>query len=593
MRKAMDNIVYLSKFIYKHKPTIFIYVFICGIVQAINLCVNILGVKIIIDGLENQIDYSGILLSITAYVLIQLFCRMFITYAEVYTVKVFPKLSMEITKEIINKTTKIDYFNFDDAQYYDFYTRASSQAGNYVTRMVGSYLSIVSNAFSVLSILSVIVFSLDAEFIVLGVLNVIVSYIIMHIQNKWQFEFDMKITRVGRIADYFMGVFFTPVSAKEIRIFGSEKFFENKYHESQTDIIKQTINFKKRYVIPNYIQGLVSAGTTFTTIAVMSLRIINKTTGIGNLVATLNAVQSLTQQLLSLIGNVPSLSQQSLYIGNLRTVIDQTSRIECESSEDIVLDKTVSHSIEFINVCFSYPNSQKYILNNLSFKINRGEHIAIVGNNGVGKSTIVKLLLRLYDPQEGSILIDGRNIKLYSVKSLRDCFAVVFQDSQLYSMTVAENISFSIIQSAGERNALKSVLDRVSLWAKVSKYKDGTNTSLTRNFEESGEVLSGGEAQRLFVARAYYRDAGMTILDEPSSSLDPFAESKLLSALTRLSDNRTTIVISHRLLMCQQMDKIFFIENGRVVESGSHGELISKGGNYFSMFSVQSKYYSS
>jgi ATP-binding cassette subfamily B protein len=593
MRKAMDNIVYLSKFIYKHKPTIFVYVFICGIVQAINLCADILGVKIIIDGLENQIDFSGILLIIGAYVLVQLLCRMFITYTEVYTAKIFPKLSMEITQEIIKKTTEIDYFNFDDAQYYDFYTRACSQAGNYAMRMVGTYLSIVSNAFSVISIMSVIAFSLDAEFIVLGVLNVVVSYIVMHIQNKWQFEFDMKITRIGRIADYFMRVFFSPVSAKEIRIFGSESFFENKYQESQTDIIEQTIKFKKGYVVPNYIQGLVSSGTTFATIAVMALRIIRKTSSVGNLVATLNAVQSLTQQLLSLMSNVPSLSQQSLYIGNLRTVIDQTSLIECESSDDIELDKTASHSIEFKNVCFSYPNNPKYILNDLSFKINCGEHIAIVGNNGAGKSTIAKLLLRLYDPQEGSILIDGRNIKSYSVESLRNCFSVVFQDSQLYSMAVAENISFSAIQSEEERNTLKSVLERVSLWDKVSKYKDGANTSLTRNFEESGEVLSGGEAQRLFVARAYYRDVGMTILDEPSSSLDPFAESELISALARLFDDRTTVIISHRLLMCQQMDNIFFIENGRVVESGTHDELISKGGNYFSMFAVQSKYYSS
>lgn len=245
------------------------------------------------------------------------------------------------------------------------------------------------------------------------------------------------------------------------------------------------------------------------------------------------------------------------------------------------------------NVCFSYNNKETKndILNNISFSIQTREKMAIVGHNGAGKSTLVKLLLRLYDPAQGAILLNGYDYRKYNINHLRSLFAVVFQDYQHYSFTIAENILLRKVESEKDVNLVNCALQKVGLYKKVASTPLGINTQLTKNFDNNGILLSGGELQKLAIARALVQDTPIIIMDEPSSALDPLSEREIADLLTQLFINKIIIIISHRLSLTKDCDKIAVVDNGRIIEVGNHKELIALNGKYASMWNAQSKQY--
>ena len=498
-------------------------------------------------------------------------------------------VDMHITKEMMQNATEVDYSCFDDSQFYDVYTRALSQASGAAQHLVGTYISIASNLISVLAIVSVMFAMISFEFIFIAIANVAISYIVITIQNKWQFKFNMKMTKLTRQLNYFSSLFFSQGMAKELRVFGSSPFFIGRFSTLKEESIKQTNQHLRRYHAVDYAKEIMFAATSFLTMLLVAVRIFRGGETIGIFVATINAVQSLTAQLQSLTGNVPSLYDQSRYINNLKVIADAPKAIESLQSGQIDLVSKSGYKVEFRNVSFKYPNSNSAVFDNLSFIISERERTCLVGENGAGKTTIVKLLLRLYDPQQGTILIDDVDIKTYSIKSLRSNFSVVFQDSQIYSMNVSENLHFS--EDENLKPLTISALKNVGLYESFIHEGAFSDKPLTKMFEKNGAVLSGGQQQKLFVARAFMKEAGLVILDEPSSSLDPMAEYQLVDMLCSLAKQRTALVISHRLLLCQGMDKVIFIENGVVAESGSYQALIKLQGKYYEMYKTQADYY--
>lgn len=587
MKKHISNIMYLTKYIWKFKKSIFLYVVVCGLIQAVKVGTNIVGIKYIIDSVIAG-DLENIIWIIAFYCLINMLCDFFVTHSNSYTTKSFSYIAMNMTKEVMDKSIEIDYKCFDDSEYYDKYTRAMSQAGGAAQRLVGTYISIASNLISLISIIGIMLTMIGIEFIIISLVNVAISCFILMIQNKWQYDFDVKMTRLNRIIGYFPGLFFNPKTAKEIRLFGSSNFFINKYTDHQNESIEKTKQFQKKYYLPDYLKALAFAITSFLTMLLISFKITKGQLTLGVFMSTINSVQSLTQQLCSLTYNVPSLTSQSRYIDNIRAILDHPGETEIENEMQRILVKKNGYKIEFKNVSFKYPNSDNFVVRNLNFIVNEGEHICLVGENGAGKTTIVKLLLRLYIPQEGEILIDDVNINDYKISSLRNNFSVVFQDSQIYATKVGENLFFDEEYQTAEAHHL---LQLVGLSERFKIDNEFVDSQLTRLFDEQGIVLSGGQAQRLFIARAYGAKSGIIILDEPSSSLDPLSEYELVKTMDSLLNENTTFVISHRFLFCKNMDKIFHIENGSLIESGTHKELMAKRGKYFEMYEKQAEYY--
>lgn len=249
--------------------------------------------------------------------------------------------------------------------------------------------------------------------------------------------------------------------------------------------------------------------------------------------------------------------------------------------------------LELKNVSFRYPGQESDVLRKVSIRIRHGERIALVGHNGAGKSTLVKLMLRLYDPTEGEILYAGRNVKDYLLtgeNGYRERFGTVFQDFKQFSMSVAENVLLRK-RRAGDGGRAASALRDSGVYDKIKGFDRGIDTVLTREFDEKGEVLSGGEGQKVSVARAFAKDSEIVILDEPSSALDPIAEYKMYESMMRATENRSVVFISHRLSSAVLADRIYLLENGCVIEEGSHRELMEKDGKYAEMFLIQAQNY--
>ena len=246
--------------------------------------------------------------------------------------------------------------------------------------------------------------------------------------------------------------------------------------------------------------------------------------------------------------------------------------------------------ITFKNVSFAYPDVEKNTIQNLDFTIKAGEKIALVGNNGAGKTTIVKLLCGLYDQTQGEILIDGKTIEDIGLENYQDQISVLFQDTNPMAFTIEENIT-GLESGQGDKNKLEDCLKKSGLWEKVQALPQKEGTYITQTFSKDGILLSGGETQKLLLAKAIYKNGSFLILDEPTSALDPLAESKIYEEYNNLAQGKTAVFISHRLASTKFCDRIMFLENGSIVECGSHEELMALGGRYKKMFDIQAQYY--
>lgn len=252
------------------------------------------------------------------------------------------------------------------------------------------------------------------------------------------------------------------------------------------------------------------------------------------------------------------------------------------------LDLTNGFEIEFNNVSFKYPKSDIYALKQINLKISNGEKLAVVGRNGSGKTTFIKLLCRLYDVDEGEILINGINIKEYTRDSLNKLYSIVFQDYKILSLTVADNISAN---DECDKDMLNSALDKANIKDRIEAMPQKEKTYLYKDLDKSGVEISGGEAQKLALARALYKDSPIVILDEPTAALDPIAENEIYSRFNSFVENKTAIYISHRLSSCAFCDRIAVFDNAELVETGTHNELISANGRYAELWNAQASYY--
>jgi ATP-binding cassette subfamily B protein len=272
---------------------------------------------------------------------------------------------------------------------------------------------------------------------------------------------------------------------------------------------------------------------------------------------------------------------------NLKTFLDYKERIPEDS--DGILPSDEIDSIEFRNVSFSYD--KKYnIINHMSFQIGGKSAVALVGHNGAGKTTIIKLLMRLYDPSEGVILVNGHDIKEYNLRAYRKLFATAFQDYRIFAGTVRYNILMGR-KVENEEESILEALKMAGIYERILQLPDGLETILTKEFDDEGAVLSGGELQKVAIARAFVNKAPIAVFDEPSSALDPISENELFNNIVKSAKNRITIYISHRLSCVKEADCVFMLENGEIIERGTHRQLIESGGAYARMYHMQEKNY--
>jgi ATP-binding cassette subfamily B protein len=286
------------------------------------------------------------------------------------------------------------------------------------------------------------------------------------------------------------------------------------------------------------------------------------------------------------------MKRHSMYIENYNTFLGYNPKIE-ENAQGLTA-KACAHDIELRGVNFGYSQygGTALVLKDINMHIKAGEKIAIVGDNGAGKSTLIKLILRLYLPDDGAIYMDGEDTSAYNLHSYRRCFGTIFQDFQLYAFSIGENVIMdNLSDSEEERERIWNALESLGLAEKVRGHAKGLGAAVTKEFEEDGAIFSGGEAQKLAIARILARDCGVVIMDEPSSNLDPMSEHELYKNMIEAAKDKTMIIISHRLSAAVDADRIYLLDNGEIIERGTHQQLMRQNGKYAEMFIVQASKY--
>jgi ATP-binding cassette subfamily B protein len=355
--------------------------------------------------------------------------------------------------------------------------------------------------------------------------------------------------------------------------------------------VKANITVLKEYGVPLFIYSMICSFIsdflpTVGTYAFAGFQFIyTDTMTISALSVVLSSINMVGGAARQLIYSFTGISEYALYFSNFKEFLESEPAVisGSEAPEEF-------ESLEFKNVSFRYPGAENFSLKDVSFTLNKGEKLAVVGINGAGKTTLVKLMMRFYDPTEGEILWNGKNIKEFDLEKYRLLFGAVFQDYKNFALSVNENVICRVCDDE-DRAAAQSAMENSGAWDKISSFPDRGETMLTKEFDQNGIGLSGGENQMLSIARLFAHDFAIAVLDEPSSALDPVAENRMYDNLVRATEGKPVVYISHRLSSAVLSDKIMVLDSGSVVERGSHSELLALGGIYADMFSRQADAY--
>lgn len=419
----------------------------------------------------------------------------------------------------------------------------------------------------------------------IAIMAVIILIVATQMNKAW-FKAADEYSRLDRIFYYFLNMFSDYNTGKEIRLYKEQNLIEHTATDKLlTDgeklLKKASLHTAKSSSFVAILGALVGFGI-YLFIGVKGLYGLF---GIGSLVLYCGSFMQIINGIMKMAVTSGKTAEMVPLVNYYFEIVNAKDDMTYGKKE---LDLSDKFEIEFKNVSFKYPNTESYALKNINIKINNGEHLAVVGRNGSGKTTFIKLMCRLYDVTDGEILINGINIKEYSKESIISLYSVVFQDFKIFSTTLAQNIS------AGEKydyDKLYKVLDEANIKDRVLAMENKESTYLYKDLDKSGVEISGGEAQKLVLARALYKDSPMVILDEPTAALDPVAENEIYNRFNSFVDNKTAIYISHRLSSCAFCNRIAVFDKSQLVETGTHQELIKSKGEYHNLWKSQARYY--
>lgn len=419
----------------------------------------------------------------------------------------------------------------------------------------------------------------------IAIMAVIILIVATQMNKAW-FKAGDEYSRLDRIFYYFLNMFSDYNTGKEIRLYKEQNLIEHTATDKLlTDgeklLKKASLHTAKSSSFVAILGALVGFGI-YLFIGVKGLYGLF---GIGSLVLYCGSFMQIINGIMKMAVTFGKTAEMVPLVNYYFDIVNTKDDMTYGAKE---LDLSDKFEIEFKNVSFKYPNMESYALKNINIKINNGEHLAVVGRNGSGKTTFIKLMCRLYDVTDGEILINGINIKEYSKESIISLYSVVFQDFKIFSTTLAQNISTN---EEYDKERLYDALDKANIKDRVLKMENKECTYLYKDLDKAGVEISGGEAQKLALARALYKDAPIVILDEPTAALDPIAEHEIYSRFNSFVENKTAIYISHRLSSCVFCDKIAVFDKSKLVESGTHQELLTAGEKYFELWNAQAKYY--
>lgn len=499
------------------------------------------------------------------------------------------KIQSHFMKLAFDKAREVDLECYEDGEYFERHIRALNALKSRPRMVLDSIEMLFGALFGFLA-LSGLALSLDGFMILFIALQIVANFVFARKENYERRAYEVELAESKRQADYIRRVHYMPEYAKELRTTNiSDVLFKRFITATQKGIRVIKKHGIKCAVYRLFVDAVCTRMGYYLVILFAAFRILvlrNMMIGDGLMVAM--AMFSVTEALLDQENSFFQLHEHAMYIGDLKDFLDYKPKIQ-ENGTGAVPVMPVGE-LRIQNLSFSYFGGSRKVIDDISFTVKGGQTVAIVGHNGAGKSTLVKLLMRLYEPTSGQIYLNGRPISEYKLSAYRDCFSAVFQDFKVFSLTVGENILMRRT-AEGDAELLTESLRESGMLDKVSSFPYGPDTMMTREFDEEGVSLSGGQAQKIALSRLYAKDAPIAILDEPSSALDPIAEYELFENMKRICEGRTVIFISHRLSGAVSADVIFMMEHGRIIERGNHESLMRQNGKYAEMFKKQAEKY--
>lgn len=547
---------------------------------------NILIIKYIVDAATEGGSFSTILLYGIIFLVFEIMLIiMKHLFIHVYKQPKEEVIRSKLKQKMMMNSLSFDLSCFDDAKFYDLYTRAYSALDTVAFDVLNILTTLFGAVLSVFTLVSYI-FIIDPIIIIVSLLGSTISIFSNSLISKVSYVNRKEQILPTRKCSYVQEKFFERDSAKELRIETLPQLLIKLFNTAAEEKINITKKYeKKTFGLKILFDAPLDISDMFMWLYI-AYGIIKGFFKAGDFMSLSNATWSLSQQIRNVFNFVPKLYEQALYIDDIMmfdsyhpTVVSGTEKVTQRN-----------HLLQFKDVSFEYQTDCR-ILKNISFSISTGQRVAIVGHNGAGKSTLIKLALRLYDVSSGAIFLDGRLYGEYDLSDLRSQFSVVFQDYQYYALTIAENILMHYPKNSDEEKLVVDVLKKVKLYDKVKNFKDGIYTNMTKEFDEFGEEFSGGEYQKLAIARAIIKDSPVIVMDEPSSSLDPLMEKELSDMISENFKDKIVIIISHKLSMTKDADLIVLLDNGEIKEYGNHSQLIDRNGLYAKMWMAQSQKY--
>lgn len=585
---VFKNVLYAIKILHKADKTIMPSVIIAQLATEVfsNFIQGVLLLKVLLGIIEGESSfeyYVKILLLFFAAAIVYEVIIIASDYAQNIALK---RVFKGLNNMIFKKACEVDVECYEDPVFYDAYQRATDILNHSIFMAFVMALSTLIGDVMALGLVIGVVTAIDPRYLVF-LAPVAVVFVVEIIKSKLLYQRDLKMTTNHRVKAYSQRTVFLKDFSKDIRTSNVFAVIMRQFHRA----VEDNIYIIKKYGVKLFLYSLLgSLFGEFTpivgTYAYASYRFVSDTTlditGFSVVLSSINSVRQTTTGIADALAN---LTNMALYFQNLHDFFDYEAKVVPGHKEAPPLE-----SLEFRDVSFRYPSAEKDTIQHISFAINKGETVALVGVNGAGKTTLVKLMLRFYDVTDGEILYNGVNIREYDTASLRRRFATVFQDYKTFALSVNENVLCHAATDE-ERQLAEEALKQSGVWEKIQTLPDGADTVLTREFDEKGAGLSGGEAQKTAVARMFARPFDIAILDEPSSALDPIAEYKMYENLVKATKNKTVVYISHRLSSAVLSDKILVVGGGQLLECGTHNTLMEAGGEYARMFTLQASRY--
>lgn len=498
----------------------------------------------------------------------------------------------QIKLRIMNKSHELDLQYFDLPEFYEKLENANREAGMRPIQVITKTFTAASTLIELISYIAVMATAPGlglAAFIIMAVS--LPSAIISFIYRKRNFNYKRRRSKDRREMNYYSDVLVNKDIVKEVRIFGLTDFFADKFKKVFGEYFKGLRALILSESLWQIALGIVSVIVNLFFCGIVALRVLSGEIMLGDYTLYTGAIMSIATCIATLISTSAGVYEGTLFIDNLMYFMNKSPGIVPTVTPGAKVKRNAPHTIEFKNVSFHYPGSERCVLQNINITFSPGQTTVLVGLNGAGKTTLIKLLTRLYDPTDGVILLDGRDIREYDLESLYGMFGIIFQDFGRYAVTVGENISFGDLSLTPSHDSLMEAARQSNADGFIEKLPQGIDTPLTRQFERTGSELSGGQWQKLAIARAFYSRSDILVLDEPTASLDPLAEQEIFNEFDRLRSGKMSIFVSHRLSSATTAGQIIVLEGGRVVEKGTHKELMKQKGKYYNLFSVQAKRY--